>query len=87
MSAASRPGRLGLVRLRAEGSRRVALGSIRPGELVLARQLLDPLRLVIGTRERGEKRHDVVDVVLGQCEGLDVLVQIGILSPPIKPTM
>jgi hypothetical protein len=77
--SASRPGRLGLVRLRAEGSRRVALGSVRPGELALARQLLDPLLLVVRARERREKRHDVVDVVLGQREGLDVLVQIGIL--------
>src|SRR5712692_4839521 len=62
--SASRPGRLGLLRLRAEGSRRVALGSVRPGELALARQLLDPLFLVVRARERREKRHDVVDVVL-----------------------
>src|SRR2546422_1416035 len=80
-TARSRPGRLRLVRLRAEGSRRVALGSIRPGALALARQLLAPLRLVVPARERREKRHHVVDVVLGQREGLDVLVQIGILSP------
>jgi len=61
------------VRLRAEGSRRVALGSLRPGELALARQLLDPLVLVGSTRERREKRHDIVDVVLAQREGLDVI--------------
>src|SRR6266446_9999773 len=77
--SASRPGRLGLLRLRAEGSCRVALGSVRPGELALARQLLDPLVLVVRAREQREKRHDVVDVVLGEREGLDVLVQIGIL--------
>src|SRR5438445_1275530 len=77
--SASRPGRLGLLRLRAEGSRRVALGSVRPRELALVRQLLDRLLLVVRARERREKGHDVVDVVLGQRERLDVLVQIGIL--------
>src|SRR5712664_3642989 len=74
ISCPSRPRGLGLLRLRAEGSRCVALGSVRPGERALPCQLLDTLLVVVRARERREKRHDVVDVVLGQREGLDVLV-------------
>src|SRR3989442_14975676 len=79
ITARSRPGRLRLGRLRAEGSPRVALGAGRPGKRALARQLLDPLGLLGRTRERREKCDDVVDVVFGQGEGVDGLVQIGIL--------
>src|SRR2546427_5063893 len=59
--SASRPGRLGLLRLRAEGSRRVALGSVRPRELALVRQLLDRLLLVVRAREPKHRDRRYVD--------------------------
>src|SRR5260370_27336014 len=78
--AGSLAGRLGRGRFRAEGPRRVTLRPLGPGELALARQLLDPLFFVVRARQRREERNEVVDIPFRQGERLDVLVEIGILQ-------
>src|SRR6266481_5954532 len=76
----SRAGRLEPGRFRAEGPRCVALGSLRPGELALARQLLASLFLVVRTRQRREESHEIVNISFRQSERLDVFVEIRILQ-------
>src|SRR5262245_18841568 len=48
-----------------EGPDRVALGSLCQGELALACQLFAPKFLVARTRQRREKRHEIVNLFLG----------------------
>src|SRR5260370_19384535 len=76
----SRARRLGAGRLRAEGPDCVALRSVRPRELALARELLDTLFPVVRARQRRKERNEVVDIAFLEGEGLNVLVEIGILQ-------
>ena len=66
--------------LRAKSPRSVALGSVRQGELALARKFLDPVFLVVRASQRREESDEVVDISLGQGERLDVFVKIEVVQ-------
>ena len=53
---------LGKRRLRSEGSGRVALGAIGPGDRALTRQFLEALFPVFGARQRGHEGDQIVDI-------------------------
>jgi hypothetical protein len=78
---ASRAGRLAPRRFRTEGPRRVALRPLRQRDLTLTCQLFGTLVSIVGARERCEEVNEIVDTLFRQGEGLDVLVEIGIMQP------
>src|SRR5689334_21955041 len=62
-----------------EGPRDVALGSARPGDRALSRELLRSPLCVVRARERCQEGDEVVDLVLRERERLDVLVEERVL--------
>jgi hypothetical protein len=70
---------LGQRRLRAECPLCVSLGTTGPGDRALTRQFLEPLFLVVSTRERRHEGNQVVDISFRESERLDVLIEERIL--------
>ena len=77
---ASEDGQLGARRLRTEGPCRITLRPLCRRELPLSRQLFDPPFSVLGARQRREKSNEVVDILFGQGEWLDFLVEMGVMQ-------
>jgi hypothetical protein len=77
---ASRAGRLGSRRFRAEPPRCVALRPVRARNLALPSQLFGPLFPILRARQRREEGDEIVDLGFSQGEGLDVFVEIRVLQ-------
>ena len=54
---------------------------LRQRDLTLTCQLFGTLVSIVGARERCEEGNEIVDILFRQGEGLDVLVEIGIMQP------
>jgi hypothetical protein len=78
--ATSRAGRLESRPFRTEGSRRVALRPVRARDLPLPRQLFGALFLVLRARQRCHEGDEIIDLLLGQSEGLDVFVEVRVFD-------
>ena len=78
--ATSRAGRLESRRFRTEGSRRVALRPVRARDLPLPRQLFGALFLVLRAHQRCHEGNEIIDLLLGQSEGLDVFVEVRVFD-------
>ena len=72
--ATSRAGRLESWRFRTEGSRRVALRPVHARDLPLPRQLFGAVFLGLRARQRCHEGNEIIDLLLGQSDGLDVFV-------------
>src|SRR5438309_8876858 len=67
--------------LEAERALRVAVGTVRPGQRALARQLLRSLFPVDVARERRHECDEVVELAFLEPERLDVLIEPWISQP------